>query len=93
MLLIEVTHGPVLYFLTCPPSLHSSKMACEFFFSFPQGWFGIHAIERIASWTCGGMIFRWHLPLEKIMRKLEPLAVEKEKEFFICSGHLVSEGM
>lgn len=69
------------------------KWLVNFFFSFPQGWFGIHAIERIASWTCGGMIFRWHLPLEKIMRKLEPLAVEKEKEFFICSGHLVSEGM
>lgn len=37
VLLIEVTHGPVLYFLTCPPSLHSSKMACEFFFFIPAG--------------------------------------------------------
>lgn len=90
-------HGSVLYFLTRHPSLSAllPNIFCIFFFffSFQQGWFGIHDVERLASWTCGGMIFRWRLPLERIMRKWEPLAVEKEKESFLCWGHLVSERM
>ena len=52
-------------------------------FSFQQGWFGSHAVERIASGTCDGGGFHWRSSLQKMMGKSEPL-VGKEKEPFLC---------
>lgn len=52
------------YFFACPPSLHSLQMAWWIlFFSFQQGWFWSHAVERIVSGTCDGGDFHWRSSL------------------------------
>lgn len=54
------------YFFACPPSLHSLQMAWWIlFFSFQQGWFWSHAVERIVSGTCDGGDFHWRSSLNR----------------------------
>lgn len=61
--------------------LHSSQVACEYSFFIPAGLVWHPQCWKNSQEDVWWVGFRWHFPLENIMRKSEALAVGKPKIF------------